>query len=367
MEQQQLRDEAQAQIRRYNTEAAAWQSPYELWKQSQGLPTLRGFQVDNVYEVELTPWEARGGSGVFVNLDGTGGFNDSYVYELGARESSVPIKHIYDELVYVLNGRGATTVWVDEKKKQTFEWGKNSWFAIPPNAWHQYHNLSGTEPARYFAMTAAPRVIDTFQSLDFVFNNNHVFTDRFNDEEGYFKMAERNGAGHWWSTNYVADIMALAPAKRASAEEVERRARAGAFGLRGSVGGGEGEPVVVGHAVGLSFLIGGTSWLASRGARATRRPDTCASRNSRTQAQRVGTDATSMVGNSAWRSSPTCPPTATRTCSRIRSGSTSCGPTTSRSPSATACTSAWAPTSLASSSGSSSRSSWRASTTSARG
>ncbi len=242
MEQQQLREEAQAQIRSYNTQAAAYQSPYELWKKSQGLPTLRGFQVDNVYEVELAAWADRGGSGVFINLDGTGGFNDSYVYELAPRESSIPIRHIYDELVFVLGGRGATTVWVDDKKKQTFEWGKNSWFAIPPNAWHQYHNLSGNEPARYFAMTAAPRVIDTFQSLDFVFNCNHVFSDRFNDEEGYFKMAERGtGGGHWWNTNYVADVMALAPAKRASAEEVERRARAGAFGLRGSVGGGEGE------------------------------------------------------------------------------------------------------------------------------
>src|SRR4051794_29166458 len=82
MEPNALREEAQAQIRRYNSEAAAWVSPYENWKKSQGLPTLRGFQVDNVYDVELTPWAARGGSGVFINLDGTGGFNDSYVYEL---------------------------------------------------------------------------------------------------------------------------------------------------------------------------------------------------------------------------------------------------------------------------------------------
>src|SRR5688500_2580083 len=158
MEQQTMREEAQEQIRRYNSEAAAWESPYELWKKSQGLPTLRGFQVDNVYEVELTPWKSRGGSGVFINLDGTGGFNDSYVYELAPRESSVPIRHIYDETVLILTGRGATTIWIDDQKKQTFEWSKNSYFSIPPNAWHQHHNLSGDEPARYFAMTAAPRV-----------------------------------------------------------------------------------------------------------------------------------------------------------------------------------------------------------------
>jgi len=153
-----LREEVQAQNRASAREAEAYRSPYERWKESQGLPTIGGYYIENVYDVNLTPWEARGGSGVFINLDGTGGFNDSYIYELAPRESSVPIRHIYDELIFVLRGRGAVTVWNDEAKKQTIEWTKGSYFAIPPNAWHQWHNLSGDEPARYSAMTAAPRV-----------------------------------------------------------------------------------------------------------------------------------------------------------------------------------------------------------------
>src|SRR5207247_6299790 len=172
-------------------EARSYRSPYERWKTSQRLDTIRAFYVPSVYDVELKPWAERGGSGVFINLDGSAGFNDSYIYELAPKEASVPIRHIYDELIFVLSGRGATTVWNEEKKKQTFEWGKGSYFAMPPNAWHQHFNLSGDEPARYFAMTAAPRVIDTFKSLDFVFNNDHVFTDFFNDEEGFFTDSAR--------------------------------------------------------------------------------------------------------------------------------------------------------------------------------
>ncbi|MPZ13865.1 MAG: cupin domain-containing protein [Chloroflexi bacterium] len=253
MEQQDLRAQALAQVRQYNEEAEAYKSPYELWKASQGLPTVRGFQVDNVFDLELTPWGARGGSGVFINLDGTQGFNDSYVYELPPMQSSAPVKHIYDELVFILRGEGTTTVWIDERKKQTFEWAKGSWFAIPPNAWHQYHNLSGREPARYFAMTAAPRVIDTFQSLDFVFNNNHIFTDRFDEEEGYFRETNTR-KGHWWATNFIADVHSLKPAHRATAEEVERRARAGAVNLRGAVGGdGEGRG---GYGGAIAFVNG---------------------------------------------------------------------------------------------------------------
>ena len=59
----------------YQAWKSAWRSPYELWKELEGLPTVRGLGI-NVHEVELTPWASRGGSGVFINLDGTGGFND---------------------------------------------------------------------------------------------------------------------------------------------------------------------------------------------------------------------------------------------------------------------------------------------------
>ena len=224
-------------LRRRKAESEAYRSPYERWKESQGLATIRGFQVDNVYTVELNSWEARGGSGVFINLDGADGFNDSYVYELPPMQSSTPIKHIYDELVFILRGKGATTVWNDVKKKQTFEWGEGSMFAIPPNSWHQHHNASGTEPIRYFAMTAAPRVIDTFQNLDFVFNNSHVFTDRFNDEAGYFNQ-NSDRSGSTWVTNFISDVMAVMRSGESSEEEIEERARAGIMGSRGGVGGG---------------------------------------------------------------------------------------------------------------------------------
>jgi len=192
-------------------EAEAFRGPYELWKQRQGLPTLTGLAVDDVYTQELTPWKARGGSGVFINLEGTGGFNDTYLYELAPTESSEPIKHIYDELLFVLNGRGSTTIWVDENKKQTIEWKANSYFAIPPNAWHQHHNLSGQDPARYVAMTAAPRVIDTFKDDKFVFDNPWVFKNRFDGEDGYFKESARPQGRGQWMTNFVADVVASAP------------------------------------------------------------------------------------------------------------------------------------------------------------
>ena len=110
----------------------SYKSPYQLWRESQGLDSVTGFYIQNVFTQEVKPWAARGGSGVFINLDGAAGFNDSYIYELSPGKSSSVIKHVYDELIFVLSGRGATSIWNDESKKQSFEWGRGSYFAIPP-------------------------------------------------------------------------------------------------------------------------------------------------------------------------------------------------------------------------------------------
>src|SRR5581483_12446539 len=60
----------------------AFRSPYERWKESQGLSTIRGLAIPNLLEVDLTPWESRGGNGVFINLEGSSGFNDAYLCEI---------------------------------------------------------------------------------------------------------------------------------------------------------------------------------------------------------------------------------------------------------------------------------------------
>ncbi|MCH7481424.1 MAG: cupin domain-containing protein [Chloroflexi bacterium] len=199
-------DNQRTAIEAYNENAMAYRSPYERWKEAEGLPTIRGLSVPSLIDVELTQWASRGGSGIFVNLMGTDGFNDTYICEIPPGKSLNPIKHIYEETVFIIKGRGATSVWLDGGEKQTFEWGERSYFAMPPNANYQHHNGSGTEPARYVAMTAAPRVIDTFKSLEFVFNNPFVFEDRFDGKAGYFTQADAPNANGGWTTNFIADV-----------------------------------------------------------------------------------------------------------------------------------------------------------------
>src|SRR5262245_12392152 len=122
-------------------QAEGYKSPYERWKEAEGLPTARGYFVKNLLKLELAPWKSSGaGSAAVINLEGTGGFNDAYVAEIPPGKSLKPHKHLFEETIYILKGQGATSVWLDENKKQTFEWHAGSYFAIPMNAWHEHFN-----------------------------------------------------------------------------------------------------------------------------------------------------------------------------------------------------------------------------------
>lgn len=187
-----------------------YKSPYERWKESEGLPTVTGYYVQNLLEVELSPWASRGGSGVYINLEGSD-VKDAYLCEIPPGKSLNPLRHIYEDSILICKGRGATTVWLDDRKKQTFEWAERSFFALPPNARYQHHNLSGTEPARLLGVTTARATINLFKSLDFVFNNPYVFSDRFDGESGYFDQKPRPNGRVPWVTNFVADALASNP------------------------------------------------------------------------------------------------------------------------------------------------------------
>src|SRR3989442_2257388 len=160
---------------------------YREWQAAQKIPVIRGFFVEDVNAVELVPWDLKGGNAAFVVLDGTGGVNDAYICEIAPGGKLKPQKHLYEEMVYVSKGYGATTVWQKDAKKHTFEWGPGSLFAIPLNAWYQHFNASGSEPAPYSAVTSAPFTINLFHNLDFVVENDFAFKDRFDSSaEDYF-------------------------------------------------------------------------------------------------------------------------------------------------------------------------------------
>jgi oxalate decarboxylase/phosphoglucose isomerase-like protein (cupin superfamily) len=182
-------------------------TPYELWQQEEGLPIARGHSVEDLRALALGPWKRKGVAGAFVNLVGSGRTCDAYVCEIPPQRQTTAERYLFEELIYVLQGRGATTVWHEGGAKRTFEWQEGSLFSPPLNSWRQHFNAQGGEPARFVALTDAPQMINRFRNLDFIFNNPFAFSDRFSGEKEYFSGQGREiGEYRTWESNFIPDI-----------------------------------------------------------------------------------------------------------------------------------------------------------------
>ncbi len=183
--------------------------PYMAWVREQGVPLIVEYAFEDLNALELSPWEPKGGSGAIINIPNRVLPNDAHVVEIAPGGKSEPVHHMYETQMYVLSGRGATSIWVDESRKQTFEWKAGSVFAIPLNAWYQLFNGSGTEPARYIAVTSAPPIMRLYRDNHFIFNLPYVFSNRYADES--YNGSGRLYNGRIWESNFIpnADNMPL--------------------------------------------------------------------------------------------------------------------------------------------------------------
>ena len=188
---------------------------YRQFMEGEGVPIYEDLGgVDDVTELPMRPWARLGGSGSFVVMLGTSQAERGlYVAEIPGGGALNPEKHLYEEGIFVIRGRGLTEVWQEGGAKVTFEWGEGSVFGLPLNTWHRLINGS-REPAIVVAATTAPWIMNLVHNTDFIFNCNHQFTDRFGGQAEYFTPGEnrfRFGAyadQTIWETNFIPDSRA---------------------------------------------------------------------------------------------------------------------------------------------------------------
>ncbi|HEX6513401.1 MAG TPA: ethanolamine ammonia lyase-activating protein [Chloroflexota bacterium] len=183
--------------------------PYLAWAEREGVPIIRDFVFEDLKALELGSWARKGGRGAIINIPNDTLTNDAQVVEIRAGGFSQPERHLYEEMVFILSGRGSTSVWWDETRKQTFEWSAGSLFTIPLNASYQHFNGSGLEAVRYLAVTDLPTTLRQYRNEDFVFNNPFQFTDRFSGEADFFKSEGKLYRGRKWRSNFVPDAANL--------------------------------------------------------------------------------------------------------------------------------------------------------------
>src|SRR5438445_79750 len=181
---------------------------YGKWSQQQEVPVISGHHVEDCRTLPLRPWPAKGGSGVLINLSNQS-LDDAYVMEIEPGGSLVPERHLYEELMFVISGRGSTSVWQEGGEKVHFEWQPGSLFGIPVNAHHQHFNGEGSAPARLLGVSSAPLIINLFHNLDAVFNSPFPFSDRFDGRSNFFdgeKVFRDEVKSGLWETNFVPDV-----------------------------------------------------------------------------------------------------------------------------------------------------------------
>jgi len=187
-------------------------TPYGKWIRDEGVPRFTDWAVPDVWELETKPWARLGGNACFITIyPQMEGQRGMYVVDIPPGGKLEPIRHLYEQMILILEGHGTTEVWQEGGKKHIFEWQKGgSVFSPPLNSWYRMYNLSD-QPAKFVAYNRAPGVFNEYDNVDFVFNCPFSFRDRFSGEENYFAVAPRpeglrgTERSEIWETNFVPD------------------------------------------------------------------------------------------------------------------------------------------------------------------
>ena len=185
--------------------------PYLDWVKDEGLRVHEGYYA-YLMGVEVEPWARVGCKAAVCHLKGRGDFANLFVFEIPPGGSTAPQQHLYEEVIYVLEGTGSTQLEFPDGTRRSFEWSQRGMFAIPLNAKYRHFNGSGRERVRLASTTDLPMKMNAFVDPAFIFDNPYVFRERVGKEEYYEGKGDlymvRPG-NHMWETNFVPDLSAI--------------------------------------------------------------------------------------------------------------------------------------------------------------
>jgi len=184
---------------------------YLDWVEKEGLLVHEGMAL-NLFDLETADWPRFGVKGAVAHFEGRGDFANMFLLEIPAGRSTLPQRHLYEEIYYVLEGRGSTQLEFADGHKRSFEWGPRSFFAIPLNAKYRHFNGSGSERALLESTTTLPMVMKIFHNEEFIFNTPFEFSDRIGKDEYYSGEGDLHmvrPGNNMWETNFVPDLATI--------------------------------------------------------------------------------------------------------------------------------------------------------------
>ena len=193
--------------------------PYEQWVESLGVPIHKGYFIPDLRTLELGWWAERECNAAFIELAGAEGITEARVTEIPPGKRLPPMRFAFDELVYVVDGRGLTTVsGPGGGADRLFEWQKHSLFVLPHDRTHQLSNAQGDRPARLLHYNYLPLAMTGIFDANFFFNNPYTSAERSgNQAEDFYSEAKQVrdegvtflGADRYvWVGNFFPDMRA---------------------------------------------------------------------------------------------------------------------------------------------------------------
>lgn len=184
-------------------------SVFLRWCDSENLEVITGYSVKDLRKINLTRiWKRLELPSAYCHLEGSQGFTGALVTEIPAGKNSALTRHMYEEQILVLEGKGSTQFW-SGGKNITLEWKTGSIFSPPLNTVHQHFNGSRAKPVRLIAVNNAPLVFNIFNSPDFVFNSQYEFSDRFSCKAVFFTSVFSAGTIEDLKVNFIPDAYSV--------------------------------------------------------------------------------------------------------------------------------------------------------------
>jgi len=182
---------------------------YDQWQAREGIPIYKRFYIEDLASVELSDWQRLGCRGAFVNL-ADADITTAAILELPPGGETAPVKHMFEALLFVVEGHGRTTVTYPGYPEAVAQWEPRALFSPPLNTTYQHRNLNPDKPARLLMVSNAPLVLSLYHNERFVFDSPIVFEDRFKGEGDFFANPGRYLGGRLWRTNFVPDVAQFA-------------------------------------------------------------------------------------------------------------------------------------------------------------
>lgn len=186
---------------------------YVDFRAEQGVPVHTGLFVEDVRALETGPWERTGQRGAFVNLYGMQYVDDLHLHELAPAGETGWLSHHFDELVYVLEGHGATAI---GGGRRSFEWSAGAVFYLPPGANYKHVNGAGEDRALLVSHTYLPQYMNLIKDRDALFDVDYEPWDGrepgdYYAEEGregrfYLYDGKYENAPMSWEANFIPDV-----------------------------------------------------------------------------------------------------------------------------------------------------------------